>query len=58
MDVGGRRVTARHILVATGARAFVPRFPGSEHCIISDNALELAEVGAGAGVGVGAGGGE
>lgn len=31
--------------VATGARAFVPKFEGSEHCIISDNALEIQEVG-------------
>lgn len=31
-------------MVATGARAFVPSFEGSEHCIISDDALELPEV--------------
>lgn len=43
-QVGGRRVTARNILIATGARAFVPPFPGAEHCIISDNALEVQEV--------------
>jgi glutathione reductase (NADPH) len=42
--VGGKRVTARHILIATGARAFVPKFEGSELCIISDNALEIQEV--------------
>ncbi|KAL4430036.1 hypothetical protein ABPG77_004406 [Micractinium sp. CCAP 211/92] len=44
VDVGGRRVTARNILIATGARAFVPSFEGHEHCIISDNALEVPEV--------------
>lgn len=44
VDVGGRRVTARNILIATGARAFVPPFEGHEHCIISDNALEVPEV--------------
>eukprot|EP00887_Chlorella_sp_A99_P007110 scaffold2.g7110.t1 len=43
VEVAGRRVTARHVLVATGARAFVPAFPGAEHCIISDNALEISE---------------
>lgn len=44
VDVGGRRVTARNILIATGARAFVPPFEGHELCIISDNALEVPEV--------------
>jgi glutathione reductase (NADPH) len=44
VEVNGKRVTARNILVATGARAFVPKFEGSEHCIISDDALELPEV--------------
>ncbi|KAI7845496.1 hypothetical protein COHA_001042 [Chlorella ohadii] len=44
VDVGGKRITARHILIATGARAFVPQFEGSEHCVISDNALEIQEV--------------
>jgi glutathione reductase (NADPH) len=44
VEVAGRRVTARNILVATGARAFVPQFEGSERCIISDNALELPAV--------------
>lgn len=29
--------------VATGARAFVPKFEGSEHCVISDHALEIQE---------------
>ena len=44
VDVGGRRVTARNILIATGARAFVPKFEGSELCEISDHALEVPEV--------------
>ena len=47
VDVGGKRVTAKNILVATGARAFVPTFEGSELCMISDDALEVQEVGAG-----------
>ena len=45
MEVAGQRITARNILIGTGARAFVPPFEGHEHCIISDNALELPEVG-------------
>lgn len=44
VKVGDRTVTARNILVATGARAFVPSFEGSELCMISDNALEVTEV--------------
>lgn len=44
IEVAGRRVTAKNILVATGARAFVPKFEGSELAIISDNALEVTEV--------------
>jgi glutathione reductase (NADPH) len=41
VEVGGRTVTARHVVIATGARAFVPKFEGSELAIISDQALEL-----------------
>ncbi|EFN56560.1 hypothetical protein CHLNCDRAFT_34977 [Chlorella variabilis] len=44
VQVGDRTVTARNILIATGARAFVPPFEGAELCMISDNALEVAEV--------------
>ena len=49
VQVGDRTVTARNILIATGARAFVPPFEGAELCMISDNALEVAEVGGGRG---------
>lgn len=35
---------ARNILIATGGRAHVPKFEGSELCIISDNALEVQQV--------------
>lgn len=49
VEVDGQRFTAKNILVATGARAFVPDFPGSEHCIISDHVLELDEVWLGGG---------
>ncbi|KAH7620434.1 putative Glutathione reductase, chloroplastic [Nannochloris sp. 'desiccata'] len=44
VEVAGRRVTAKNILVATGAKAFVPKFEGSELAIISDHALEVTEV--------------
>jgi len=40
-SVGGRQVTARHILVATGARPFRPPIPGAELGITSDEAFHL-----------------
>ncbi|KAL6771736.1 GSR2 [Auxenochlorella protothecoides x Auxenochlorella symbiontica] len=44
VEVGGKKYTAQNILVATGARAFVPKFEGSEHCIVSDHILEVPKV--------------
>ena len=38
---GGRKVTAKHILVATGARPHVPDCPGSELGITSNEAFHL-----------------
>jgi glutathione reductase (NADPH) len=41
----GRRVTARHILIATGGRPFKPDMtPGIEHAIVSDDVFHLTEV--------------
>ncbi len=37
----GRSLEARHVLVATGGRPFVPEFPGREHAAISDSAFDL-----------------
>jgi glutathione reductase (NADPH) len=37
----GRTVTARYILVATGATPMVPTFPGSEHGITSNEVFNL-----------------
>ncbi len=37
----GETVTARYILIATGARPLVPEFPGSEHVITSNEAFHL-----------------
>lgn len=51
--IGDRVLTARHILIATGARAFVPKFDGHELCIVSDNVLELDKVSVSAGSGQG-----
>jgi len=37
----GKVITAKHILIATGARPFVPEFPGNEHVITSNEAFHL-----------------
>jgi glutathione reductase (NADPH) len=42
VEVDGRRITAKHILVATGGHPMLPRIPGVEHAITSDEAFELA----------------
>jgi glutathione reductase (NADPH) len=39
--VGDRRVTAERILIATGARPFLPDIPGIEHAITSNEAFQL-----------------
>jgi len=44
VQVGDRRCTAAHILVATGGRPFRPAIPGSEHAITSDEAFQLTEL--------------
>ena len=40
----GKVVTAKYILVATGARPHVPEFPGSEHVITSNEAFHLEQL--------------
>ena len=41
----GRRVTARHILLATGGRPFKPDMtPGIEHAIVSDDVFHLPDL--------------
>jgi glutathione reductase (NADPH) len=35
------RVTAKHILLATGGRPHVPEFPGREHAVTSDEMFDL-----------------
>jgi glutathione reductase (NADPH) len=44
IDLGGRRVTAETILIATGAHPVVPDIPGIEHAITSNEALDLQEL--------------
>ncbi len=43
LDVGGERITAERIVVATGGAPVKPPFPGAEHCIVSDDAFFLPE---------------
>lgn len=43
LDVAGRTLTARHIVIATGGRPVVPRIPGAELGITSDGFFELNE---------------
>lgn len=44
VEVNGKRFTAKNIVIATGGRAFVPRFEGSDLAMVSDHALEVKEV--------------
>lgn len=39
--VGERRLTAEHIVIATGGRPAAPVYPGAEHVIVSDAAFHL-----------------
>ncbi len=41
VDVAGRRITARYILIAAGGRPERPAIPGIEHTITSNEALDL-----------------
>jgi glutathione reductase (NADPH) len=44
VEVNGQRYTAKHILLATGSRPFLPEVPGIEHAITSDGALNLKDL--------------
>ena len=44
VEVAGRKVTAAHILVATGGWPTVPNVPGKEHAITSNEAFHLPEM--------------
>lgn len=44
LDVGGRRITAEHIVIATGGHPTGLDIPGAEHAIISDDAFYLKEM--------------
>jgi glutathione reductase (NADPH) len=44
LDVGGQRITAKHIVIATGGAPERPPIPGAELGIISDDAFYLKEM--------------
>ena len=44
VELDGRRITAKYILVATGAWPWFPHLPGIEHAISSNEVFELAEM--------------
>jgi glutathione reductase (NADPH) len=44
VEVGDRRYTARHILIATGGWPVLPEIPGMEHAVSSNEALELGRL--------------
>lgn len=43
VEVGGKRFTAKYILIATGGWPFVPEFPGREHVVTSNEIFDLPE---------------
>jgi glutathione reductase (NADPH) len=44
LDVGGQRITAERIVIATGGAPVRADFPGAEHAIVSDDAFYLKEM--------------
>ncbi len=44
LQVGDETISAERILIATGARPWVPDIPGIEHAITSDEAFDLLEL--------------
>src|ERR1700744_204200 len=44
VEVAGRKLTAPHILIATGGRPLLPHLPGAELGITSDGFFELTEL--------------
>ncbi len=44
ISINGKQVTARHILVATGARPMVPDVPGADHGITSNEIFHLEKL--------------
>ncbi len=43
VEVNGERLSARHIVIATGGRPIMPKMPGAEHGITSDGFFSLEQ---------------
>ncbi len=41
VQINGERLTAQHVLIATGGKPFLPSIPGIEHAITSNEAFDL-----------------
>nr|AXB87811.1 glutathione reductase [Ruditapes philippinarum] len=44
VEVNGEKITAEHIMIATGGKPMVPSIPGGEHAITSDGFFELEDL--------------
>ena len=44
VEINGKQITAEHILVATGGTPFVPKIPGVEHAITSNEVFDLPQL--------------
>ena len=44
IEIGGQRITAERILIATGGHPVLPSIPGIEHAITSNEALDLPQL--------------
>lgn len=44
VQVGGQRISAKQLLIATGGKPFIPDFPGSEHAISSNEAFGFEQL--------------
>lgn len=43
IEIGGRRISAKYILLATGGWPYVPEFPGREHVVTSNEIFDLPQ---------------
>ena len=44
VEINGERMTAEHILIATGGTPFLPQIPGIEHAITSNEVFDLPDL--------------
>ncbi|RFO96658.1 glutathione-disulfide reductase [Rhodoferax lacus] len=44
VEINGQRMTAEHILIATGGTPFIPEVPGIEHAITSNEVFDLPDL--------------